>query len=361
MGMKFKIQYTSFYMKSKIIQISDLHLGFDSKKSEKVEAVDPGLKKRAIELISEEKPDAILVTGDLVNVPFEENFSLATNFLNSLHKFPLMCIPGNIDYYSLISRPQKPILKESLEDKVEEKLIVSEVELLKDPFRVDRSDMFRYLNIGLVKIKDRYHNFFEFNKDYKIYKKLDYYLKHFSSEPVMNGRGINFIGFDSFIDMGIVLEGIAKTNMPDKSIYLAKSIDGELSTEHLKDRLKKIKPGINIAVIHHPIFPIPHQNMLYGVFENGDYVARELLESGISLSFSGHKHVQGYTSRKIKLSNGEEKDFHVCTAGSLFSSDIKKPYKDNSFNIITIEDQNVSVDYRELRSGSISRLCSVVL
>lgn len=79
-----------------IIQISDTHFGTE------VPAVIEALKAR----IAENKPDAILLTGDITQRARENQFKAATDFFASLPAPQKMAIPGNHDIplYNIYAR-----------------------------------------------------------------------------------------------------------------------------------------------------------------------------------------------------------------------------------------------------------------
>lgn len=105
----------------KIIHITDLHffqfpenilklcnkriLGCLNWKLNRKKRFDFSGAERFINLLSQYKNVAVIVTGDLTVTALEEEFLLAKNFIDVIRKkgFPVYVIPGNHDYYTFES------------------------------------------------------------------------------------------------------------------------------------------------------------------------------------------------------------------------------------------------------------------
>jgi Icc protein len=72
-----------------LAHLSDLHAGSPY--------FVPNLMERTIVEINELKPDAVLVTGDLTEMGFRQEYLLAKSYLDQLDSRPLLVIPGNHD------------------------------------------------------------------------------------------------------------------------------------------------------------------------------------------------------------------------------------------------------------------------
>lgn len=338
-------------MKAKIVHISDLHLRVNK---ERVCNVDVSLRNSALEKIFSEEPEAIVMSGDAVDGFKREDFIIALGFSERIRKrFPLLVIPGNLDYARIVYNEEEiaPIPKDS--EVKEEPLKIKKINLFETPIEVAITSKSNYKEImKLIKIEGVYYNFTQELTDTGLHyiEDYSYYSQTIGEqEPTLKLLGFNLIGFNSCRDISPLLIGEAETNLPGTKIYLSHLKDGAITKEHLEERLRNLPEGLNIAVNHHPLFFIPGANPYYGHFYKGEEVAKGLLEKGIQISLSGHKHLQGYVTREIQV-NGNKKPFHVCNASSLFSKDIKKPYKDNSYNILTIEDNKATLEYQELNT-----------
>ena len=72
----------------KIIQLSDLHIGEHPKVNEYLE--------KAIDSVNNEKPDLILITGDITHEGIREQYQEAKQILKKI-KYPWLAVPGNHD------------------------------------------------------------------------------------------------------------------------------------------------------------------------------------------------------------------------------------------------------------------------
>lgn len=338
-------------MKAKIVHVSDLHLRVNK---ERAANVDVSLRNSAIEKIFSESPDAIVMSGDAVDGFRREDFILASGFLSRMQKrFPTLVIPGNLDYARIVYNEEEiaPVPQDS--EVKEEPLKVKKISLFENPIEIPITSKSNYREImKLIKIEGVYYNFTQELSDTGLHYIEDYsfYSQMIGNqEPTLKLPGLNLIGFNSCRDIAPLLVGEAETNSPGMKIFLSHLKDGAITREHLEERLRELPEGLNIAVNHHPLFFIPGANPHYGYFYKAEEVAKSLLEKGIQISLSGHKHIQGYVQRDIQMEE-EKKPFHVCNASSLFSRDIKKPYKDNSYNILTIKDNKVTLEYQELNT-----------
>lgn len=304
----------------KIVHLSDLHLAVSKKPNGKMARIDSSLER-----IFSEKPDAAAITGDFVRYASEENLAFASLFVREIRKrFPTLCVPGNLDYtHYIIYASQEQA------DEKEKQLMVQEVQLFDKPVFVQKSYSQYIKNLPFYfNVKGKYYELVEDTsaKGIRHAKELARYKSSLGTdEPELNLGDVNLIGFNSNEDTEIKLMGIVRTDNPDRAIYLEEKPDGNISRETLERKLQSQKPGINIAVMHHPLFHIPGANSTYMEFADNEEVAKRFLEKGIQMAIAGHKHIQGFALRKIKISSGEEKDFYVCAAGTLLSRDIKKP------------------------------------
>jgi 3',5'-cyclic AMP phosphodiesterase CpdA len=345
-------------MKTKIVHASDTHLGYlysvDSSEPKTTAGMD--LIKTAISKIRAEKPDVLVISGDLVKSPYVQDFNLYDVFLKQFESIPVLCVPGNCDYNHPYFYPEKNDGEKTKADfNKRAKVKVQDIEWFKDNKTLSAEEGKYYTETYIVaKSGSSYQQYLENVAQYGEYKLnllREYTNVMGTAEPNVTVNNVNLIGVDSNRDISVTLFGKAITDQPDREIYFAALKDGELNNAHLESIAKQCKPGINITVMHHPIFFIPGANDLYGRFYEGRRVARALLEAGVQMSLSGHKHIQGHASRNIETVKGRKK-FHVCSAGSLLDWEVKKPYRDNSYNVVTIDGGNVLVEYQELKSNT---------
>ena len=346
-------------MLTKIVHLSDLHLGVNGKGKL---AVPISLEGMVFEQICGEKPDAIIISGDLSRFGAEEDFEVVSAFLKELEKrFPVLCIPGNTDYtYYIYRETSQEERKEEQDEEKKKQLELEKIELFDKQllFLGDTGNRFRRLDTAF-KLNGKYYLLVEdvLEKKERHYSRLENYKKYAGEEePGLSINGINFIGFNSSKDIGIKIVARAIIKDSDRKFFLEEQRDGTLLQEHLEERLKNLPSGRNIAVMHHPIFFIPCANEVYGEFANGEETARHLLEKDIQLALCGHKHLPGFVDQLIG-----EKKFYVCAANTLFSKDIKKPYNENSYNIILIDGDAVAVGYREIGSHKVEKIAAFIL
>jgi predicted phosphodiesterase len=354
-------------MRTKLVHLSDLHLGYKGKK-DKTPNVPEEHQQQVLEMVLQEEPDAVIVSGDLVKSPSEDNFLLVMEFLDKVKKTcPVLCVPGNSDYHLTVHTDDNGYPDAEFLMGGEEKVQLKTLHAFEKPWQIQRESVPHLFELPLT---------FEWEGDYwglwvqceervaRVVGDLETYIQAIGEpESVLQVNNVNLIGCDSFRDIGIRLIGKMETNLP-YDVFMGKHMDGRIARVHLEERLKGMQPGISIAVMHHPILPIGGATKKYGRFDDADWVAKRLIRDDIQLALCGHKHIQGHVSEKTGFEFGETlglnlyRDFHVCAAGPLFSKDIKKPYDDNSYNTVVIDGDDVIVYYQETNTGKREQLAS---
>lgn len=346
-------------MKTKLVHLSDLHLGIVGKKNKRVN-VEQKLWNLVLEQIHNENPDAVVVSGDLANFPCKEDYEVVNAFLLGLKaKFPILCVPGNLDYLGYTYYP-----KTSLSNNPNIEIDFERFLRFKEPVVLIGKKESGFVNKNFaVKVGDNYYLVVEDRRkdEVRSYRSSEAYSVNIGfEEPEIAVNDVNLIGFDSARDIGKNLVGILESsNFPKRDFYAEQMVDGAITSAHTDYILDKKHEGLSITVMHHPIFPIKGANGIYGCFRDGELTAKKLIEKGVNIALCGHKHLQGYSKQSITLDSGEQKDFHIFAAGTLFSKDIKKPYKDNSYNIVEIDGNQVRVSYKEIRTKNSGLIAEV--
>jgi len=337
----------------KIIHLSDLHMG---KGKRRIARIKP-LEELVLTQLSEQAPDAIVISGDLTNKGMLEDFARVSTFLDRLRELcPVLYVPGNTDYTPYLYGDERQEQPET-----RDKFTIKKKTILKEPLFLDPEEegKLRYTGYGLTKRGQGDYYIMEVVEGGEgIYKDPRTYFDFCGSnmEPTLELGEVNLIGIDSYRDVQAKVVGTVEEVGSDQKYILIQPIDGRILSPHLDERLKDLPEGNNIAVMHHPIFSIPGSNPLGGIFEDGKDVAKALGARGINLSLCGHKHIPGHSSKKIKGNK-----FYVAAAGTLFSRDIKKPHKDNSYNSILIQGNTASIFRKNLHSDKVHHLVNVKL
>ena len=356
--------YSPFIMVTKIVHLSDLHLG---KKGKHKIAVTKPQRDLALGKILSENPDAIIISGDLTKFGNLSDYQYAAIFLEELEEIaPVLKIPGNTDYtttwYRVVSVDQDNENEEP-EDEVDENeeresVKIEKIQFLQTKYLLSPEARAKFGELPyLVRVGNELYDAFTQpaeGVDYSYSEKDLKYFKEFfgeETEPTLSINGINFIGIDSQADIRALIVAKGKKEDTEEDIFLGHLMDGRIEKEHLEKRLESIPDGINIAVMHHPPLKINGANPLWGSFYEGIDVVEGLSKRGIRFVLSGHKHIPG-----CEILLEKENNFYVCSAGTLFSRDIKKPFDDNSYNVMTFDGNNVTVFYRELKSGNSRKL-----
>lgn len=348
-------------MTIKIAHLSDLHLGVSKGKA----IVSSDLEKLVLDQLHEEKPNAIIISGDITHLGLESDFGPSTLFLAKLKKdFPLLLIPGNTDcttyrFETKKKTDDKPENQQK-EPKKDEETPFKHVIPLPQPLILDgahepKCKQLSYVIKGDSDDGELYYGVVEDTSINGVYHAKDFktYSKYFGEdiEPTLRVEGINFIGFDSCQDIRTKILATIFLKKSDSRFYVTEQMDGNLTAEHLERRLKKLPSGRNIAVMHHPPLFLQGSNPIHGRFNNGDETAKSLLEKGIQVALCGHKHMPAIEYRDI-----DGKNFYVIAAGTLFSNDIRKPSEDNSYNILHFDDDIVKVYVRDLHAQKPKRV-----
>jgi 3',5'-cyclic AMP phosphodiesterase CpdA len=297
--------------------------------------------------IANQNPEAIIITGDLVSTPREKNFELAFKFIDYLGKrFDLISVPGNTDYsyYGVLEKNSEP-------------LSAKRVQIFNSPIIPSQQNRFIIKNI--VTIKNKYYGCFELlNKNSYIESDslfFDLFFSRYSRDLKL--EKINITGLDSVKDISLKL--IGKFDDEKGNFYLGELHDGEFNIDELDKKVSELdKSKLNFAVFHHPLLKIPGANPIHGTFANNYEVASIFLKNNLRFTLSGHKHLPGYNVFKH---DNFEKTLYSVTANTLFSRDIKKPYKNNSYNLIEITDEWIEFFYREIDASVVNKIVRVDL
>ncbi|GEM_PF-6441250 len=350
-------------MTIKIVHVSDLHLGKGVKTGLNIKK---DLREKALEKVLREEPDAFVVSGDLVKYACEADFEVALDFIRELEeRAPTLCIPGNIDYNYSIFYTKKEGEGEEEKVRIIEGFKVKKITTFDR--EIDIQDMQRFPFRSLpyyIQISDKYYGFIECVDDVNYLEKasLDSYLRTLGDdEPLLRIGDVNLIGIDSTRDVRKLIVGSVETDDPYQEVYLTERMDGRINKSHVEKTLRNLNPGLNILVAHHPIFHIPGSNGKYGNFYNGEETGRTLIENGVQLSLCGHKHIPGFVEKEIQLDSGRKVPFYVSAAGTLLNREIKKPYQNNSYDLLTIDGNRVVIDYKEIQSDRSDQVADIKL
>ena len=222
----------------RIAHISDIHVGSFHFVS--------NLLNRAIVEINEMKPDLVMVTGDLTNEGFRQQYSAVRAYLNNIECETMSVIPGNHD-----SR-----------------------------------------NVGYVHFED----FFG------------------SRNSAVHLPGVTVVALDS--------------SQPDLN-------EGRLGRQNYRWMVEKFSrpDDFKIVALHHHLLPLPGAGRERNIIEDaGDFLAL-LVEQGVDLVISGHKHVPHAWHFE---------DFYVVNAGTVSSLRVRG-YARPCYNFVDIYHDSCSV------------------
>lgn len=332
---------------TRIVHLSDLHLGEDKTGAFFYR------RRLAINRISEESPDAIVVSGDLVDFCSKKSFQSAYYFITELKQnFPVICVPGNTDHSYFYEKKRLGLPRKRKTLKVKKVNFFSEPKIILD----SHPNFNKIIPTGFsFHIGGEEFLLTEVLPKALTYKRgfnLNEYSKYFGEgDPYLKLGELSLFGFNSYLDKVVAFHALCETDWGERKIFLTKRVDGFVSESRLEKNLQNKKSNFNIAVMHHPLFFIPGSNPVFGEFFDGENLAKKLLENNIQFSLCGHKHLPGIVSREIISEKYGKIPFHVCASGTLFDDDIKLPFTENTYNILNINGNSVSVEYRELFSG----------
>ena len=215
----------------KIAHISDIHVGSGHFVS--------NLLNRAITEINEVEPDLVLVSGDLTNDGFRQQFSAARAYLDNIECGEMVVIPGNHD-----SR-----------------------------------------NVGYVHFEDM---FGQRNK-------------------VATLPGVTMVALDS--------------SQPDLN-------EGRLGRQNYRWMVESFErpQDFKIVALHHHLLPLPGTGRERNIIEDAGDFLELLVDSGVDLVLSGHKHVPH---------TWHFEDFYVSNAGTVSSLRVRG-YARPCYNIIEV-------------------------
>lgn len=269
-------------IKTKIIHLSDLHFGNN----------EANLLASLESSIADQKPNLIIISGDIVDSPCQQYFTTAEEFLSRLKKLVnednLIIVLGNHDvrWRGVIPWPFR----------------------LPERFKSRKHEHFNFCykeNLSL----------FLFNSNITIDR--DNLLDSLKSLDFKLAAGrISFSAIKTFRET---------TDRLKKGNY---SFEGRNISEHEYNR------SFKIAVLHHHPLPIPYSGTEIYSLTNAGVFLNELLEKGIDLVLHGHKH---YKNLSYWMPYGKSK-LCVSSTGSALQSTDKEPF---SYNVITIYKDNI--------------------
>ncbi|HIH25011.1 TPA: metallophosphoesterase [Candidatus Woesearchaeota archaeon] len=134
----------------------------------------------------------------------------------------------------------------------------------------------------------------------------------------------------------------------ERKIYLAHMNDGALHDSDIstiEDAIRDAPGRLNIVAVHHPL-ALPLWSTYTGYFSEGEERLEELAGLGVHIVLAGHKHIPGGCI--VPPRDGGSDPMYHLSGGTLFSPDIKDPYKENSYNIIDLEGKSVSISHVEI-------------
>lgn len=219
--------------KLKMAHISDIHVGSNHFVS--------NLLGRAVVEINESEPDVVLISGDVTNEGFRQQYTAARAFLDNLECENVIVIPGNHD-----SR-----------------------------------------NVGYVHFED---NFGDRNSSLHL-------------------PGITIIAVDS--------------SQPDLN-------EGRLGRQNYRWMVENLKrpDDFKIVAMHHHLVPIPGTGRERNIIEDAGDVLELMVETGVDLVLSGHKHVPH---------EWRFEDFFTVNAGTVSSLRVRG-YARPCYNMVEISD-----------------------
>ncbi len=181
---------------ARIVHLSDIHAGS--------QYFVPNLLERALVEINDMSADIVVVTGDLTNMGYRQEFREASEYLTRLHCDDVLVVPGNHD-----SR-----------------------------------------NVGYT-----------------------HFERIFGHERTIRKSGVTIVGIDS--------------TEPD----LDNGRVGRGSYDRVRETFLEAPEDFKIFALHHHLLPIPGTGRERNVVHDAGDVLELLLEVGVNLVLSGHKHV----------------------------------------------------------------------
>jgi len=253
---------STYYMMDKfcIAHLSDLHCNGSSEWKNSFDYIVEALKKKG--------PNLIVITGDLVNNPFDSNFIVVKDSIKRLYndiKCPIISVPGNHDY-SFFG-----------------------------------------------------NCFFNLQTRKKLYKEYEQYFSLPDSPDVIAKKifldhNISLFNIDSNSSNLIFGFAIGKVESPLTTLNNIKMC--LKSTHGCKE---KYNNSIKIAILHHHPLPLPSKN-LDKISDNLIFLrnAHEFLDAccevGIDVILHGHKHISGLS--KYQIYNADNSSTAVSACGT---------------------------------------------
>ena len=295
-------------VRATIVQLSDLHLHWRS---------DQSIQTMVKRIVAKEKPNVLIVSGDLANQPVPWQMKRASRFVSEVHALcpqdtRLMVLSGNHDYKFFGNVGFRRFTR-----------IPFEIY-----FRLDGINhglwwrFVRYLGLGL-------HALWPWSQKLR--------------DPLQ---------FLDLRDLGITLVGLSSNTLAEMMAA------GRVEAEDLQDLYKRFDDAgedpafgfrYKIAVVHHHPAPIADVATNFAarlqesfmVFYNAGSFLREMNRRGFNLVLHGHKHFAGFLRVASDFADGSRAVLPIAAAGSACHNRPDDP-RGNHLQVIQLYDDDTA-------------------
>jgi 3',5'-cyclic AMP phosphodiesterase CpdA len=334
---------------AKILHISDIHVG---------RHFDPDKWDELVHLAAVERPDLIVVTGDLVESPWRSQLKKAKAKLDQLrdgviastnnNNLKLICVPGNHDtrFTGLFPiRWMYPFAATSLLAAVIGILTIGfRSGFATNASRISNGDLSAADWVVLALVIFSICSFlFRVLFTANLKKALgEYYL---AQPALFVNELIGILPFDS------ASHGISSARgrvSRREMVFARKWVDQQTSRLCSTHRVPFF-----IALVHHHPLPLPYdhdwERMM--VMDNAGEFLRQIGHSKVRLVLHGHKHHQHFARLAIDPATSERLEVAVLSAGTPSQGKKALPHR-HGFNVIQItEDHHVTITAHESQGG----------